>query len=195
METIVLWHGGRDLEYNYTEQQASKKNRWNHGPGLYLTTHYDTARQYAKGGGKVYQVEVEKGNSIKEINIDISLINDFVSRYVIRNKQKILLEDLYYNMKRLNSTPLINAEVVLNLIFNLEAITSTNTPQLAQFFVDNGVDYGLVNRFKGRDETLLVIYNKNKIKKVKTVFAKDLDMKQYELSFQFEQKNHNLLKL
>lgn len=183
MTTITLWHGGRYLESQYKEVISSKKGRWEHGPGLYLTTHYDTAYQYSKGGGKTYMVEIELGNNIKDILLNIEVVNEFVSKYVIGSKKKELLNDLYENMHRMNSMPFINAEHVLNLIFNLDAITSTKTKELANFLVENGVDYGTVNRFKGRDESVLVVYNREKIKKVQAISAKDVILDQWELPF------------
>lgn len=183
MTTITLWHGGRYLESQYKEILSSKKGRWEHGPGLYLTTHYDTAYQYSKGGGKTYMVEVELGNDIKDVLLNIDIVNEFVSRYVINSKKKNLLNDLYENMHRMNSMPHIKADHVLNLIFNLDAITATKTKELAHFLVENGVDYGTVNRFKGRDENVFVVYNRDKIKKVKSISATDVSLDQWELPF------------
>ncbi len=33
-------------------KKTQSKGRYESGPGLYLTTHYETARKYAKGGRK-----------------------------------------------------------------------------------------------------------------------------------------------
>lgn len=180
---IQLWHGGRDLEYSRKEFQGANKNRWEHGPGLYLTTHYETARDYAKGGGKTYLIEVAEGNFIHETQIAIELVNDFVSRYVIGKKQKELLECIYDNMHRKNSTTHINAENFLNLVFNLQAIQTPKTRELNSFLVEQGVDYGWVSNFKGRNETVLVVYNFEQIKKISPVIAKNVDLTQYELPF------------
>lgn len=191
MTTITLWHGGRNLESQHKEHLSSKKGRWEHGPGLYLTTHYDTAYSYAKGGGKTYMVEIEEGNDLRNTLIDIHKVNNFVAKYVIGSKKKELLSDIYDNMHRMNLNSQVNAEVVLNLIINSDAITNTKTHELTKFFVENGVDYGVVTRFKGRDENVLVVYNKEKIKKVKSVSAKDVSLDQWELPF-FEPKNNKL---
>jgi hypothetical protein len=180
---IQLWHGGRNLEYSTKEFQGANKNRWEHGPGLYLTTHYDTARDYAKGGGKTYLIDVPEGSFIHEVNIPVELANEFVSRHIIGKKQKELLQLMYENMHRKNNSTHINAENFLNLIFNLNAIQTPKTRELNQFLVEQGVDYGWVNNFKGRNETVLVIYNFAKIKKITSVMAKDVDLHQRELPF------------
>lgn len=185
MKHIELWHGGRNLESNYKEFGGTTKGRWEYGPGLYLTTHYERARDYAKGGGKTYLVTVEEGNTIEKTLIDITLVNEFVSRHVIKSKQKRILEDLYDNMNRLNTSPKIYANILLNLIINDEAMQNTKTHHLNRFLVENGVDYGIVERFGGRDETVLVVYNFNKIKKVNNIAAKDVELCIFEKPFSF----------
>lgn len=183
MTTLTLWHGGRDLEFNYKNNQSSKKGKWEHGPGLYLTTHYDTAYQYAKGGGKTYQVTVELGNNIYDVMLDISIVNDFVLKNIIKSKRKSVLQSLYDNMQRLNHTTTIRAEYVLNIIFNNNAISHTKTNLLAEFLINNGVDYGIATRFKGRDETVLIVYNKQKIQSIVTRPAKTVSLDEWELPF------------
>lgn len=186
MNYIELWHGGRDLEFSYKEFGNTRKNRWEHGPGLYLTTHYDRARNYAKGGGKTYLVTVEEGNNIDNVLIDISLVNEFVANNIIKSKQKSILDDLYENMNRTNTTPSIHANVLVNLIINLEAISNTKTKKLNQFLVENNVDYGIVNRYSGREENVMVIFNNKKIKSVKFISAKDVLSEDYIKSFDFK---------
>lgn len=187
MKHIELWHGGRNLESNYKEFGGTTKGRWEHGPGLYLTTHYERARDYAKGGGKTYLVTVEEGNNIEKTLIDITLVNDFVNRHVIKSKQARILEDLYDNMNRLHTSPQIYANILVNLIINDDAMQNTKTHYLNRFLVENGVDYGIVNRFGGRDETVLVVYNFDKIKKVKNISAKEVDLSTFEKPFSFSE--------
>lgn len=183
--TIKLWHGGRNLQHSYNEYKGSGKGRWEHGPGLYLTTHYETARKYAKGGGTTYMVEVEEGNDIDNILLPIEKVNEFIVKNIIKSKQKNLIEDIYNNMHRLKSNTHIKANYFLNLVFNLEAISSSKTAYLNSFLVENNVDYGLVKRFSGRDETLLVVFNNQKIKSVKSIHANEVNLSQYELPFEF----------
>ena len=45
--------------------------------------------------------------------------------------------------------------------------------------VEHNVDFGLVNNFKGRDETVMVIFNLQKIKKVRAVPAKEVSLDEY----------------
>jgi hypothetical protein len=180
---ISLWHGGRDLHLSYHKPKVCAKGRWEHGPGLYLTTHYETARKYAKGGGATYKVELELGNHIKNIDLHIDNILDFVKRSVIKSKQNDIIDDLHNHMKRTQKTPFINAEVLVNLCVNYEALKGEQTIALNRFLVENKVDYGTESNFGGRDETVCIVYNLDKIKKVKAIKSKDVPVSDYELYF------------
>lgn len=186
--TIALWHGGRELEYNYRNPKESKKGRWEHGPGLYLTTHYETAKKYSKGGGKTYKVTIEEGVNIAEIFLKIEDVLNFASKNIIKRVRNEFLEDVYNNSKRIGNTGLINAEYFLNLCINNDAVKGKNTIALNNFLVENGVDYGISTRFAGRDETILVVFNLNKIKTVTQVIAKDVSLDEYEMPFYFNKK-------
>jgi hypothetical protein len=179
---ITLWHGGRNLEHYHNRPQISPKGRWEHGPGLYLTTHYETARKYAKGGGKTYKVTIELGNHIKDINIHIQEVLDFVLKNVIKSKQKDILNDIHNNIKRMNSYPYLEAETLVNLCINYEAVKGEKTISLNRFLVNHNVDYSTSDRFSGRDETICIIYNLDKIKKIKAISAKDVSLVDFELS-------------
>lgn len=168
--TITLWHGGRDLEYSYDEVRSHGKGRWEHGPGLYLTTHYETAAKYAKGGGKLYKVTVERGTDISEVTVPLNDVIEFVNRYVVGTKRKRMIEDLKGNLARTGEDRL-QVEVLVNLCLNNEAIPNTKTGALRQFLIDHGVDYAWVQRYGGRDESVLVVINPRKIKKVEAISA------------------------
>ncbi len=178
---ITLWHGGRNLEHNYKNIQASPKGRWEHGPGLYLTTHYETARKYAKGGGKTYKVTLELGTHIKDIVIPIDSVLDFISNSVTKSKQKEILEDIHNNMKRMNMTTHLHAETLMNLCINYEGLKGEKTISLNKLLVQHGADYGTVDRFSGRDETVFVVFNLEKIKQVNNIPAKNVLLSDFEI--------------
>jgi hypothetical protein len=193
--SIILWHGGRDLEYSYRENHSFKKSRWEHGPGLYLTTHYERASKYAKGGGKTYKVEIEEGNDINNIKIDLLHVNEFINQYIIKSKKAELLDCIYDNVKRMNSGNQICADYFLNLIINMDAITTPKANHLQNFLVSHNVDYSVVNNFGGRNETVLVVFNQEKIKKVKHVSAKDVSLNDWELNFNLNRNRNKMLKM
>lgn len=188
--TLTLWHGGRDLEYSYHSFKNPSKNNWEYGPGLYLTTHYETARKYAKGGGKTYKITFELGNDIDEQLLHITDVNDFIAKSVVGSKQKKLLEDVYFNMERMKQKEHIQANFFLNLVINNNAVIGKRITDLNNLLVEHGADYGRVNRYAGRDETVFVLFNLKKILKVKTLIARDVSLNEYELSIEsFKQNN------
>ena len=194
MKYIELWHGGRELEYSYQNFGGTKKGRWEYGPGLYLTTHYMRAKDYAKGGGSTYSVQIEEGNSLQSIKVDITDVNEFVSQYIIKNKQKRILESLYENLQRGNNSSQINLEVLVNLIINDEAILNTKTQILNSYLVEKGADYSIIKRYGGRDETALVLFNREKIKSVKKIKSELVLTTDYEKEFLFKDFKNNIIK-
>lgn len=169
--TMKFWHGGdlssSSLDNSYEFSQ--KKGRYEYGPGLYLTTHYDTAKKYAKGSRKLYVVTVAPGVDLRKSFIDMSSIEDFVNQYVKpKLKQEILdaLETRSENGK-------IRASVFSNYVLNLNAITPSKTGALRQFFIDKGIDYEVVSNAFGWGEKMLVLFNMNKIIDTKQIGPKD----------------------
>ncbi len=181
--TITLWHGGRDLESGYHEVRSHGKGRWEHGPGLYLTTSYMTAAKYAKGGGKLYKVTVRKGTDISDVFITYDQAMEFVNKAVVGRKRKEMAEDLKTNMLR-RKADRINAEVLVNLCLNTGAIPNSKTNLLRQFLIDHGVDYIWVKHYGGSDETVVVVVNPKVIAKVEAIPAKDVK-DNFKLSAEF----------
>lgn len=188
MKTLTLWHGGRDLEYNYQTFQSSRKGKWEHGPGIYLTTHYERASSYAKGGGKTYLVEFTEGNNIDDIKLSLSCVYEFVNTYVIKKKCKEVIDCIKNNAQRTSTDDTIKASYFLNIMINFDAISPSKTHYLNQFLVENKADYGIVNNFGGRPETVFVIFNNKLIQKVKSIPAKEVNLNQWEIPVEFVAK-------
>jgi len=172
--TMTLWHGGRGLEFSYNEMMPHKKGRWEHGPGLYLTTHYDTAFKYAKGGGKVYSVTIRKGNSIDNVVVNLKDAIDFVKEFAMKKFKDKIINDLEQISYR-NVKDGINISAVVNLCLNYDALRPSSTVALRQFLIKNGADYEMSPRFGGRDETIVILFNPELIKSVKPIKASDVD--------------------
>lgn len=179
MNTIKMWHGGRDLEYSYREFKESRKKRWEYGPGLYLTDHYETARKYAKGGGKTYLVELEVSGFIGNKILDIDESFRFINSYVVKSRARQIMEDIDYHMKRVGSVSDVDANVFLNLMINYDAVVGKNTRKLNEFLVSHGIDISYSDRFGGRDETIICVFNNKNIKKIKVISASDVDLNDY----------------
>lgn len=161
--TITLYHGGRGLEYGgYREVVANAKGRWEHGPGLYLTTSYERAMSYAKGGRKVYKVVIKQGNDIRSAMIPYQAVENFVKQYVVGAKRKSIMEDIKRTMSRMKIDT-VPATAFINLLINSDAMKSSYTPQLNDFLVDNNIDYAIVNSYGGADETVVALFNRDLI--------------------------------
>lgn len=175
--TMILWHGGRGLQFNHMEMLPAKKGRWEYGPGLYLTTHYDRARQYAKGGGTVYRVIIEKGTELSNVNVELSDAIDFVKRNVIGKYRKDIITDLQNSFDRSGILRLSN---LINLCINYDALSPKNTVELRKFIVSQGADYEISKGYGGRDETIVIVFNPAIIRKVTPVKASDVTMDERE---------------
>lgn len=188
--TLTLWHGGRNLESSYHEFAPHKGGRWEHGPGLYLTNHYDIAARYAKGGNKLYKVTIVKGQDSDDVTIPFDDVSDFAKRLVKGKARKEFLEMCQTNMQRrgLSGVP---AKVVSTLALNLEAIQNSNTGELRRFLVDHGADYTFVQNYHG-GASVYVIHNPKVIKRVEIIKGSDVK-DDFELPAQFNEDGRERL--
>lgn len=166
-DNMEFWHGG-DLD-NYDDIIAQKNGRYEYGPGLYLTTHYDTAKKYAKGRRKFYLISVEKGNDINKSLLDIDSVKQFILKYVIKSKQKEILQ----RVEKYNKENTIKGYIFNNILLNEKALSPRNTSKLRQFLIDNGIDYEIVDNPFGWGEKMMVLYNMKKIKDVRKITPND----------------------
>jgi len=166
-DDMQFWHGG-DLD-NYDDIIAQKNGRYEYGPGLYLTTHYDTAKKYAKGRRKFYIISVEKGNDINKSLLDFDKVKQFILKYVIKSKQKEILQ----RVEKYNKENTIKGYIFNNILLNEKALSPRNTSKLRQFLIDNGIDYEIVDNPFGWGEKMMVLYNMKKIKDVRQITTKD----------------------
>lgn len=164
---MIFWHGGNLDGYN--DIIAQKSGRYEYGPGLYATTHYDTARRYSKGSRKLYQITVERGNELNRSVIPLNSIISFINSFIMGKHKKEMIDAM--NRYQVNGN--VKAYLFLNNILNNKSIKPTYTKYLRQFLVDNGIDYEIVHNPFGWGESMIVIYNMKKIKSVKQFTAKD----------------------
>jgi hypothetical protein len=178
--TMTLWHGG-NLNDIFNDSLHHKKGKWEYGPGLYLTTHYDTARQYAKGNRKLYKVVVKKGNNIDDVYLNKQLVYDFINNNVINNKKETIKQDL----TKFNDKDKIPAFILNNLIINYNALQSSKINNLRTFLIENGVDYVLVPNAFGWREMMLVLFNMKKIANITQIKSTD-KINEFDLPTEFK---------
>lgn len=180
---LVLWHGG-DLGNSLDDTMSHKKGRWEYGPGLYLTTHYDTAAKYAKGSRKLYRITIANGNDINDTPILASNIYKFVREYVISTKRIDILE----RIAKYETNGMVPGYIFLNIIINESAIPNTKSRELRTFILNNGVDYVIVDNAFGWGERMVVLFNFNKIIKKEIIKPKD-KIDNYSLPTEFSDLN------
>lgn len=169
LNQMSFWHGGN---LDNLDDRQQKHGRWEYGPGLYLTTHYDVVQKYKKGSRKLYLVTVEKGNELSETYLDLNKYLEFVNKFCIKNKQNEIKQTINKILERTESNT-INGETFLNIIINNDAISSKNTIQLKNFFIKNDIDYLLVDNAFGWHDKMLVLFNTDKIVNIERVESKD----------------------
>jgi hypothetical protein len=164
---MIFWHGGNLNDYD--QPMKHKKGRHEYGPGLYATTHYDTAKKYAKGSRKLYLLEIEKGNELTKSTLPFEVAEKFINSNVTKSKRNEVLERL----SKYNKNNQVPANIFSNIILNSDALKSSKMNLLREFLVNNGIDYEMVNSPFGWNEIMIVLYNISKISNVKQVTPKD----------------------
>jgi len=165
--SMNFWHGGNLDDFNDVISQ--KNGRYEYGPGLYITTHYDTARKYSKGSRKLYLITVENGQDIQNAFLSVDKIKEFINTYVVGNRRKEIWERL---QKYINKGK-VKAFIFNNILLNEKAIKPANTRFLRSFYVENGIDYEIVDNAFGWGEKMMVLYDMKKILNVITVKSTD----------------------
>lgn len=165
--TMNFWHGGNLDDFN--ELIAQKNGRYEYGPGLYLIIHHGTALKYSKGSRKLYIVTVKLGHDINDSHIDINAITDFINTFVIANKRKEILS----RVQKYIVDGKVKGFILNNILINEKAIKPSNTKALRQFYIDNGIDYEIVDNPFGWGEKMMVLYDMNKI--INTIIVKPND--------------------
>lgn len=176
--TMSFWHGGNLDEFN--DNISQKNGRYEYGSGLYLTTEYKVAERYSKGRRKLYMVTVEKGVDINDVLLDKILVKNFINHIVIGRKVKDVWERVSKHLKDNK----VKAYILDNVLLNEKAIPSTKTKLLIKFYVENGIDYNIVKNAFGWGETMLVLYNMDKIIDKQVVKPND-EIDQYSLPTNF----------
>jgi hypothetical protein len=165
--TMSFYHGG-NLD-RYDDSLSQKKGRYEYGAGLYLTTHYETANKYSKGSRKIYIIEVNKGNDIANVWLDFNNVKAFINLYAINNMRKELINTL----TKYDKDGKVPAYILNNILNNNQAIRPSNTKAVRQFYIENNIDYDIVNNPFGWGEEMMVLYNMKKIKSARIIKPTD----------------------
>lgn len=154
-----FWHGG-NLD-DYDEVISQKKGRQDYGPGLYLTTHHEVASRYAKGGRKLYIVTVENGMDLDDAELLFDNVEKFINKYVVSNRRWVFFDHLD---EYVTDEGTVKASYVHNILLNNDFILNSRLKQLRIFYIENGIDYYILNNQFGWGENTMVLFNMKKIK-------------------------------
>ena len=165
--TMNFWHGGNLDEYN--DVIAQKNGRYEYGAGLYLTTKHAVVEKYTKGSRKLYLITVSNGVDINDAFLEFESIKDFINAYVIKNMRK----EIFSKIEKYIQEGKMKAFIFNNIILNSKAIKASNTKNLRSFYIDNGIDYEIVENSFGWGEKMMILYNMKKIVKIIQVKSGD----------------------
>ena len=183
---LVFWHGSQSSSWSPREDiRPAKKGRTEAGPGIYLTTSYERARSYAKGGGTVFLVEVDpRIRWIDSVRLDLSEASRLVESLKITKAEKsrviARLEALSERMKTPNEVP---ASSLVNLLVNGDSLVGANGPTVARFLSSHGVDASADTSPSRSDEHWIVIHNPKMILSATPTKSKDVSLDRYDLPF------------
>lgn len=166
--TMKFYHGGNlDFKSDYI---INKKGRYEYGVGLYLTTSLEVAEKYAKGSRKLYEVIVSDGTQIKDVEIPLEQVTDFIKQNVLTKKRNEILNVI----SKYISNGKINASRLNTIILNYQAVPTSKINSLKELLLNNGVDYLIDHNTFGWGETTLVLFNMKKIISYKQISLKDI---------------------
>lgn len=188
---MIFWHGGDLSDISNTFKQQTKRQEY--GPGLYLTTSYDVVSKYIKGSRKLYRVEVALGNSLEDSDIPYDIVINFLNE--LPKSISIKLKSIIDNY---NKDGFISAEIINNLFVNNNLLKPEISFKLKNFYLENNIDYSLVNNAFGWGEDMMILFNTNKIINVERIGPKDkidkfdLHKEGMEISKRQLQENYDL---
>lgn len=169
---IQLWHGGNRWE-GRPEIRPSKQGRYECGPGIYLTTHYDTARKYAKGGKVVTRVTL--ADDIRWIHrqkAPVQSLRDYVRSTSRFPRRADILADIDRAVERRSVNGAVTefaVETLLNLAINRECLDGQQGVLFAHWLVEQGVD-AMLHRAYGQEQWV-VVFNPDIIRRFEVVPA------------------------
>lgn len=192
--TYTFWRGARRNE-DEPRVIGPKKGHETFGPGIACTTWFETAQEFARGGGSVRKIVMTPRLVIENAALSLNDALDFVTTVFTKSKQEKVIDRL---LQRANATNLndrvllgndsyhIPAEMLMVMCINNDMATGAKGVALAEFYSHHGVDCSF-QRAKGRDEYWGVIFNPAIIQSFEKVRASDIPLDQRNLPSPAEQ--------
>lgn len=166
---LRLYHGGRWR--GSPEIRSPKKGNMEHGPGIYCSTSWSRANDYARGGNVVYCLTIcSPGLWADEARIPVMDALSFISSTWGNGK---IAKDLSDSVRRVASRTgdTIPAESFLAIVVNSDRGVGSKAVPTAHFLVDHGID---ASRISMGNEDWVVIFNPGLVVRVDQVSSRDL---------------------
>ncbi len=165
---IVLWHGARAWEGPPSIREA-RKGRTEAGPGLYLTTSYETATKYAKGGGKILRFELEPAlHWLEGTAVPMADAVELLGRLRMNaGVRKMIAERLRESAERIAGRipqGAVMAAWVVNNLVNSDALSGANGPAVARWLVAHDIHASL--HHAKSDEDWVILFDPSKVLRV-----------------------------
>jgi len=163
---ITLYHGGNLDDFDYKTKNHTK-GRSEMGRGLYLTDNKDhVLQQYSKGSRKKYKVELELGNEASDVLIPAEKIED-LQVILSRDAYKKFMERIKKFIEKYEGS--VPADIINNTLVNMKLIKASNSADIVDFLVKNGVDYVTDSNHFGWGDTTYTVFNLSKIKNIERI--------------------------
>ena len=177
-DALIFYHGAHRWEGPPTVVEH-RKGHAEYGPGIYLTTNWETANKYAKGGGSVYRIGLDPSTRFAEdVQIEVADARSFVKGLSgLRGKADILA---YLDRIKAQRGPKMYAEYLVNAFVNRGVASGKNGPMLAAFLAHQGADASLVSH--SADEDWVVVFNPDKVCMVERLDPKQVSRKGFAFS-------------
>ena len=172
-ETFQIWHGSRRWD-GEPEIRPAKKGRAEWGAGIYGSTHFETCTGYAKGGGKVQLLTIQKTRVLEQSCIPLETAIAFIKKSIPKSQVRSFIDDCTAFAERVqdrilsHSSPVgelkdgdlwFPAENLRNLMVNSDLSSGVRGVALAKFYADLGIGLSTSRGGMKSEEQWTVIYD------------------------------------
>lgn len=175
---MELWHGGARWEGG-PEVQPPKAGRYEAGPGIYLTTRYLRARDYARAGKVTTLVTLrDEIRWLEQAKLPLATIDAYVRDTPRFPKRDRILANLARYGEEFDRDA-FPVSIFVNTCVNNDVLTGKQGVLIAKWLVEQGIDASLYD--KGSGEQWVVVFNPAAIRRHEVVSATKVSLAQYDL--------------
>jgi hypothetical protein len=168
---MILYHGAQRWS-GLPMIMPHRQGEAEHGPGIYFTTSWETAKKYSKGSGSVYRMTIDNPRSwVEDSDIPLSEVIPFINN-TLRGKKALAVKNSIERVAARLKTGMIPASVLVNTFVNNDVASGQAGPPLAEFLVNHGIDASLVHQ--GADDWV-VLFNPKLIQRVEKLSSKEVN--------------------